>query len=353
MNMRGRSAVLAAFAALAVGLVAGAGAAGTSVPTGGNLVFAGIDPNDGLSDIFVKSASGPTAVNITHSEGPRKDMSPAFSPNGSKIAFSRADGKGGASVMVVNSNGSGLVNVTPVKFRQAMNSDPRWSADGTRIAFASNIDGNYDLYWIDVLSGSAQLSSAHRLTYTQAPVQNRDPSWSPSGKNVVFSRTGHQASTSNSAELFQVETASLQAARLTKTVGGRGDVAPVYSPNGYSITFQSDRAGNQDVYVLNLTGTRTVTALTNDPARDAEPSFSPDGSAIVFVSTRTGATELFALNLIGLTPGNPQAVQLTFDGLNKSHPGWGATEPHLGPVGAPVETPLPTPTVGAAYPAAR
>jgi len=114
MNMRGRSAVLAAFAALAVGLVAGAGAAGTSVPKGGNLVFAGIDPNDGLSDIFVQPASGPTAVNITHSEGPRKDLSPAFSPNGSKIAFSRADGKGGASVMVVNSNGSGLVNVTPV-----------------------------------------------------------------------------------------------------------------------------------------------------------------------------------------------------------------------------------------------
>ena len=353
MNMRGRSAVLAAFAALAVGLVAGAGAAGTSVPKGGNLVFAGIDPNDGLSDIFVQPASGPTAVNITHSEGPRKDLSPAFSPNGSKIAFSRADGKGGASVMVVNSNGSGLANVTPVKFRQAMNSDPRWSADGTRIVFASNIDGNYDLYWIDVLSGSAQLSSAHRLTYTAAPVQNRDPSWSPSGKNVVFSRTGDRASTSNSAELFQVQTASLQAARLTRTLGGRGDVAPVYSPNGLSITFQSDRAGNQDVYVLNLTGTKTVTALTTDPARDAEPSFSPDGSAIVFVSTRTGATELFALNLIGLTPGNPQAVQLTFDGLNKSHPGWGATEPHPGPVGAPVETPLPTPTVGAAYPAAR
>jgi len=351
MNMRGRIAVLAAFAALAVGLVAGAGAAGTSVPTTGNLVYAGVDPNDGLSDIFVQPASAPAAVNITHSEGSRKDLSPAFSPNGSKIAFVRADAKG-ASIMVVNPNGSGLVNVTPVKFRAAVNTDPRWSADGTRIAFASNIDGNYDLYWIDVLSTSTQLSSAHRLTSTEAPVQNHDPSWAPNGKHVVFSRTGHRASVASSAELFQVDIATLQAARLTKTVAGHGDVAPVYAPNGLSIVFQSDRAGNQDVYLLSFAATKTVTALTNNPARDAEPAFAPDGSSIVFVSTRTGATELFALNLIGLTPGFPQAVQLTFDGLNKSHPGWGATETHPGPVGAPVETPLPTPTAGTAYPAA-
>jgi len=352
MNMRGKSAVLAAFAALAVGLVAGAGAAGTSAQPGGNLVFAGIDPNDGMSDIFVQSTSGPAAVNITDSEGSRKDLSPAFSPNGSKIAFVRAVAQS-ASIMVVNPDGSGLVNVTPVKFRGAVNTDPRWSANGTRIVFASNIDGNYDLYWIDVLSGSAQLSSAHRLTYTQAPVQNRDPSWSPTGKYVVFSRTGHAVSVSNSADLFQVQVDSLQAARLTRTTGSRGDVAPVYAPNGLSITFQSDRSGNQDVYMLDLTGTKTVTNLTNNPARDAEPAFAPDGTAVVFVSTRKGATELFAQNLIGLTPGFPQAVQLTFDGLSKSHPGWGATATHPGPVGSPVETPLPAPTSGAAYPAAR
>ena len=350
MNMRGAIAGLVAFAALATTLVAGAGAAGTSLPTGGNLVFAAIDPRDGMSDIYVQPTGGSAPVNITDSAGSRKDVSPAFAPNGSKIAFVRATAQG-ASIMVVNPNGTGLVNVTPLQLRGAINTDPSWSADGTRIVFSSNVDGNYDLYWIDAVTGPTQLSLPHRLTKTEAPVQNHDPSWAPNGKHVVFSRTGHRISVSNSAELFQVEVASLQAVRLTRTVVGRGDRSPVYAPNGLSITFWSDRAGNEDVYLFSLT-TKTVTALTNNPARDFEPAFSPDGTAVVYVSTRKGATELFAQNLIGLSPGPSPAVQLTFDGLTKSHPSWGATTTHPGPLGPPVETPLPRPTVGTAYPAA-
>jgi len=173
---------------------------------------------------------------------------------------------------------------------------------------------------------------------TEAPVQNLDPSWSPSGKYVAFSRSGHRVSVTNSSELFQLDVVSLQASRLTQAFGGRGDKAPVYSPDSLSLAFSSDRSVNEEVYLLNLS-TKTVTQLTDNPARDVEPAFAPDGTAIVFVSTRQGATELFAQNLIGLTPGPAQPVQLTFDGRSKSHPGWGATTTHPGPVGSPVRTP--------------
>ena len=351
MNMRGVIAILVGFAALATILVAGAGAAGPSVTVGGNLAYAAIDPRDGMSDIYVKPPGGLASVNITHSADTHKDGSPVFAPNGSKIAFVRASAQGGASIMVVNPDGTGLVNVTPVQLRTAINTDPSWSADGTRIAFSSNFDGNYDLYWIDASTGATQLSLPHRLTKTEAPVQNHDPSWAPSGKDLVFSRTGNGISDTNSAELFRVEVATLRVGRLTRTLAGRGDLSPVYAPNGLSIAFSSDRAGNEDVYIFNLT-TKTITAVTNNPARDFQPAFSPDGTAVVYVSTRTGATELFAQNLIGLTPGPAPAVQMTFDGLIKSHPSWGATATHPGPVGAPTETPLPRPTVGTASPAA-
>ena len=186
---------------------------------------------------------------------------------------------------------------------------------------------------------------------TEAPVQNLDPSWSPSGKYVAFSRSGHRVSVTNSSELFQLDVVSLQASRLTQAFRGLGDKAPVYSPDSLSLAFSSDRSVNEDVYLLNLS-TKTVTQLTDNPARDVEPAFAPDGTAIVFVSTRQGATELFAQNLIGLTPGHAQPVQLTFDGRSKSHPGWGATTTHPGPVGSPVETPLPKPATGTASPAA-
>ena len=344
--------IIAAFAALAAGLVAGASASEPGIPTGGNLVYAGIDPADGMSDIYVKSPSSSTPTNITHGQGTRKDVSPSFSPNGSKIAFVRST-RTGTQIMVVNPDGSGLVNVTPASLQGATNLDPRWSGDGTRIVFASNVDGNYDLYWIDTVpSSSTTLSIPHRLTKTEAPVRNLDPAWTRSGKYVVFSRSGHRPSVSGSAaELFRLDVLSLQAARLTQTFSGRGDVAPVFSPDDRSIAFSSDRSGNEEVYVLSL-DTKTLARLTNNPARDAEPAYSPDGTAVAFVSTRKGPTEIFAQNLIGLTPGPAAPVQLTFDGADKSHPDWGATVTHPGPVGAPVETPLPTPTSGTASPTA-
>jgi Tol biopolymer transport system component len=350
MKKRG-VALFAVFATLAVGLVAGANASEPTVTTGGKIVYAGIDPVDGMSDIYVKSPSGSTATNITHSAGSRKDLSPSFSPAGTKIAFVRST-RTGAEIMVVNPDGSGLQDVTPASFRGATNLDPRWSGDGTRIVFTSNVDGNYDLYWIDAAVSSSTLGNAHRLTKTEAPVRNLDPAWTHNGKHVVFSRSGHRPSLSGpAAELFQLDVLSLQAARLTKTLGGRGDAAPVYSPDDRSIAFSSDRSGNQEVYVLSLV-TKTLTNLTNNPASDTEPAFSPNGTAVAFVSTRKGATEIFSQNLAGLTPGPAAAVQLTFDGADKSHPDWGATATHPGPVGGPVETPLPSPTSGIASPTA-
>ena len=335
MKMRG-IAILAAFAALATGLVAGAGAAGTDVPTGGTLVYAGIDPRDGMSDIYVKLAGGTASVNITHDSGSRKDVSPAFSPNGSKIAFVRANAQG-AQIMVVNPDGSGLMNVTPTQLRTSINLDPSWSADGSRIVFTSNVDGNYDLYWVDVSIASTRTGVANRLTKTEAPVRNFDPAWAPTGKYIVFSRSGHRPtlSGSNPAELFQLDTIALQAERLTKTLSGRGDVSPVYTRDSRAVVFSSDRTGNDDVYLIDL-NTKSLFTLAGGPARDAEPALAPDGTAIVFVSTRSGkgATELFAQNLIGLTPSPAQPVQLTFDGTDKSHPGWGATTTQLGTVGA-------------------
>ena len=140
MKKRG-IAVLAVFAAVATGLVAGASASDPSISAGGNLVYAGIDRADGMSDIYVKSTTSSTVKNITHSESLHKDVSPSFSPNGSKIAFVRSTGTG-SQIMVVNSDGSGLRNATSAALRGAANLDPKWSGDGTRIVFASNVDGN-------------------------------------------------------------------------------------------------------------------------------------------------------------------------------------------------------------------
>jgi Tol biopolymer transport system component len=329
-----RIATIAAFAAVAVtGVLAGAGSAGTNGIGSGNLVFSAVDPTDGASDIYVMKTSGFGKSNLTHDLGVRKDVSPSWSPNGKKIVFSRHSNTGGSSIMLVNADGTGLTNLTGPAASNAQNVGPRWSADGTRVVFASNRDGNFDLYWLK--PGSPE---AFRLTATAAPVQNLDPAWSPNGKTIVFSRSGHLGTVSG-AELYQLNVGTQptsttgSATRLTKVAGGRGDRGPVYSPDGSSIAFYSDRSGNQDVYLLSRGG--TPQRVTTSPKSDTEPSFSPDGTALVFVSDRTGATELWVSNLVSLQPGL-QSTQITNDKQFKSHPGWAPAASDVPPAPSPV-----------------
>ena len=60
---------------------------------------------------------------------------------------------------------------------------------------------------------------------------------------------------------------------------------PSLSPSGEKITFDSDREGNSDIFVMNADGSN-LTQLTRDPSNDALALWSPDGSSITFSSTR-------------------------------------------------------------------
>jgi len=347
MKSRG-IAVLAGLAAFIVaGVVAGAGSAGSSALAGGKIVYAGVDPQDGLADVYVVKADGSGKTNLTNDGGPRKDVSPELSRDGSMIVFVRHGAQGGTRLMVVKANGAGLMDVTPAKTGIGNIADPSWSPDGNQIVFASNADGNYELFVLDLRTGTTS-----GLTRTLAPVQNLDPAWSPTGKAIVFSRSGLSA-TSGAASLYQLRLGSTTGpARLTKSTGLDGDVDPVYSPDGRLVAFSSDRIGTDDVYLLDLVSF-SVTRMTGTKDRDVEPSFAPDGSAFVYVSDRSGATELWAQSISTLTPGPAAPVPVTSDGASKSHPSWGpeAAQPAPLPAATTSKSP-PMPPVAVAPPAA-
>ncbi len=349
ITMKSRGiAVLAGLAAFMVaGVVAGAGSAGTGGLIGGNIVYAGVDPQDGQSDVYVVKADGSGKRNLTDEDASHKDVSPELSRDGSSIVFVRHAAQGGTRLMVVKANGSGLMDVTPTKTEIGNIAEPSWSPDGNQIVFASNADGNYELFVLDLRTGSTA-----RLTQTLYPVQNLDPAWSPTGTAIAFSRSGLSA-TSGAASLYQLRLGSTAPARLTKTTGIDGDVDPVYSPDGRLIAFSSDRIGNDDVYLLDLVSF-SVTKQTKTKDRDVQPSFAPDGSAFVYVSDRSGATELWAQSLSTATPGPAADVQVTSDGASKSHPSWGPEAAQPVPVSPPATTSKspPMPPVAVSPPAA-
>ena len=68
------------------------------------------------------------------------------------------------------------------------------------------------------------------------------------------------------------------------------DYDPVWSPDGLSIVFTSDRTGSADLFLVKPDGGSGLSQLTNDPAYDDQAAFAPDGKQLVFVSTRGGGT---------------------------------------------------------------
>src|SRR5262245_61692235 len=75
------------------------------------------------------------------------------------------------------------------------------------------------------------------------------------------------------------------------------DYDPVWSPDGSTIVFTSDREGSADLFRVNPDGSG-IERLTDNPAYDDQAAFSPDGKQLVFVSTRSGGTcDLWTMDL--------------------------------------------------------
>jgi Tol biopolymer transport system component len=77
--------------------------------------------------------------------------------------------------------------------------------------------------------------------------------------------------------------------QLTSDPGYEGE--PTFSPDGETIAYVSDRTGNFEIFLKQVSGGPDVN-ITNNPADDVQPAFSPDGKQIAFVSTRGSATRL-------------------------------------------------------------
>ena len=103
---------------------------------------------------------------LTRTENPVWNASPAWSPDGHWIAF-ETNRDGNWEVYVMDNNGANLRNLSQ---NEADDKEPAWSPDGTQIAFSSLRDGNFELYVMEVATGAVT-----RLTYECA--RDHNPDW--------------------------------------------------------------------------------------------------------------------------------------------------------------------------------
>jgi Tol biopolymer transport system component len=243
-------------------------------PDGSQIAFSMV--SGGSFQIWLMNADGGNQHRVTNSA--RNDYNPAWSPDGSKIAFA-----GNNQIYVINSDGTNEVQLsdgtTPDDF-------PTWSPDGSKIAFTKNVSsGNAQIYVMNADgTGLTNLSNSF--------FADRDPKWSPDGTKIAYHSfaPGHY-------EVFVMNADGSNQTRITNTSFGVDNTGPSWSPDGSKIAFSSTRDGDQgEIYVMDADG-NNQTRVTNDPAQDDRPSWGQPPAG----NTPTGTNVTVPQGLVQLT----------------------------------------------------
>ena len=209
------------------------------------------------------------------SVGQIAQRSPKWSPDGSRIVFTR-----NRSIYSVASDGSDLKVVAHGRGTYDANLSPDVSPDGSRIAYTNFEDPPF---WSRASSQWEIMTAGHngrsRRTLAKHQATDVNPVWSPDGKHIAF------LSDRGPAEGYQIYVMEVDGANLRVITPWAGFLpdSPAWSPDGQHIAFEAGRS----LYTVRPDGT-DLTQVVERPQLQAQPSWSPDGLRIAFVGVSPG-----------------------------------------------------------------
>lgn len=247
-----------------------------------------VSTQSGNKEIWEMDYDGANAHQLTHLKS--ISLTPRWSPDASRIAFTcYVPFRGIVSPQIcIYSTASDRLIAFP-RYRGS-NSSPAFSPDGTQLAFMSSQNGDPEIYTSDSTGG-------HLKRITFAAGVSTSPVWNPkTGNQIVFvsDRAGDPVLYMSNSDGTNVQKIDLPDMGYS--------VDPSWSPNGQLLAFSWRRpSGNFDIYVMDIVSHQLV-ELTRDEGRNERPSWAPDGRHIVFESTRTGTRQIWSMLADGSMP---------------------------------------------------
>jgi TolB protein len=226
-------------------------------------------------------------------------ISPRWSPDGTRLAYVSFEAR--KPVVYVHSLSTGQRKAV-AEFRGS-NSAPAWSPDGSQLAVTLTRDGGSQIYMISSAGGESR-----RLT--QSSGIDTEPWFSPDGASVYFT-----SDRGGSPQIYRMNVNDGNVARVT--FGSTYNVSPRVSPDGKQLAFITRRDGKFFVAIKELEGGGNETLLT-DTGREESPSFAPNGRWVMY-STEAGGSEY----LMAVTTDGRIKQRLTSNSGDIREPAWG------------------------------
>lgn len=245
----------------------------------GEIIFS--SDRDSDFEIFLMNSNGSHQTQLTYDVS--NNYKPTWSPNGSSILFESFSGK---KFDMYYLNESTLFQIGPVMHNVNFK-EPIWSPDGGRIAFTSNLEGDYEIFVGDVANlFKAQLTLKGITQLTHNIATDTAPAWSPDGTKIAFT-----SNRDGDYEIFTMETNGSNTIQLTDNNVNDND--PAWSFDGSKIAFSSYQNDDYEIFTMNEDGSNWI-QLTHNEANDRVPSWRPQYSVSIFV---TGLPSQYSANL--------------------------------------------------------
>ncbi len=275
-----------------------------SVAAGGRrLAYSAWSQTSNLWSLALNAAAAPAGapVRLTNETGTR-NMQPAFTPDGQRLAFINWRRGNAEQVWTADRDGRHVAQLTTSPPGKSW---PRWLGDGDRIAFETNLQGKRALVALTLATGREE-------TLTEVVGTMEWPQLAPDARRLAYN---FRMDGAVNVGLMDLSDGQVRALTLDREMVGNA----CWSPDGKYLAMQMRRGDDTHVAVMPLDG-GTPVQLTFDHGQSWPYGWSPDGARIVFAGERAGVWNLYWVARDGRTQG-----RLTnYDKLNAyvRYPAW-------------------------------